>query len=295
MAQAAINTRQVDPYEAWAAAYRALSARQQWEAMRPGRRIVIDSARLSGHAWRRVSDGHPCAFCAMLVTRGPAYWSEVTAGFQAHHYCGCTAEEYLGPPNGWQPTDREQEFIDLYNEAHQPGMDGAQTAAAMRAQGQGVVNDARAPQTQTGGAGGGKPPKSPKVMSHPDDDPSWSSAEKAIANFLRSVGYQVGPGGANVNGRLYDYTLNRVEPADGKSPDPGASSATMRNSARQSVKDGGQARTLIFDLRGTGCDEAEARSGVVRIRGLYGPNGVRGHVLARILVIGDDYYFEEVL
>ncbi|KAB5606685.1 hypothetical protein EHS19_06735 [Bifidobacterium jacchi] len=25
--------------------------------------------------WRRVSDGDPCAFCAMLVTRGPVYTS----------------------------------------------------------------------------------------------------------------------------------------------------------------------------------------------------------------------------
>lgn len=67
--------------------------------------------------WRRVSDGDPCAFCAMLVTRGPAYTSEAKASLSArtgdkyHPHCGCTVEPVYGD---WTPTKREQQWIDQY-------------------------------------------------------------------------------------------------------------------------------------------------------------------------------------
>lgn len=41
--------------------------------------------------WYRLTDGHPCAWCALLASRGIAYKSERSAGFQAHNQCGCTA------------------------------------------------------------------------------------------------------------------------------------------------------------------------------------------------------------
>lgn len=40
----------------------------------------------------RVTDGKPCAFCALLASRGTVYKSEMTAGFKAHDRCGCHAE-----------------------------------------------------------------------------------------------------------------------------------------------------------------------------------------------------------
>lgn len=40
--------------------------------------------------WARVSDGDPCGFCAMLVSRGPVY-DEGTVAFHAHDGCGCNA------------------------------------------------------------------------------------------------------------------------------------------------------------------------------------------------------------
>lgn len=41
------------------------------------------------HGYMRVSDGKPCAFCAMLVSRGAVYKAEATADFKSHDGCGC--------------------------------------------------------------------------------------------------------------------------------------------------------------------------------------------------------------
>lgn len=42
--------------------------------------------------WARVLAGETnCAFCAMLASRGPVYKSGVTAGFEAHDGCDCSA------------------------------------------------------------------------------------------------------------------------------------------------------------------------------------------------------------
>lgn len=41
--------------------------------------------------WRRVGDGDPCAFCAMLISRGAVY-DEQTVKFQAHDHDGCVPE-----------------------------------------------------------------------------------------------------------------------------------------------------------------------------------------------------------
>ncbi len=77
--------------------------------------------------WRRVSDGDPCTFCAMLCSRGPVYRSASTAsgsverdsrgggrGMHFHAHCGCTSEIVYG---SWQPNEQEQGFIDAYDRA----------------------------------------------------------------------------------------------------------------------------------------------------------------------------------
>lgn len=43
------------------------------------------------HGWQRVTDGSPCAFCAMVASQGIIFKDE-GAGFEAHSHCGCTAE-----------------------------------------------------------------------------------------------------------------------------------------------------------------------------------------------------------
>ncbi|MBA9002018.1 VG15 protein [Thermomonospora cellulosilytica] len=59
-----------------------------------GRTTLVDSVRADRQAlgWIRIVDANPCAFCAMLASRGPVYKSARTGGFQAHDHCGCTAE-----------------------------------------------------------------------------------------------------------------------------------------------------------------------------------------------------------
>ncbi len=70
--------------------------------------------------YRRVSDGDPCTFCAMLVSRGPAYTSEVRALGMTddpyHPHCGCTVEIVY---SDWVPTEQEQGWVDDYYSAAQ--------------------------------------------------------------------------------------------------------------------------------------------------------------------------------
>jgi hypothetical protein len=55
-----------------------------------GREMLVQAGRRDPNvdAWARVSDGSTCAFCAMLVSRGPVY-SEATVSFRSHDRCGC--------------------------------------------------------------------------------------------------------------------------------------------------------------------------------------------------------------
>lgn len=61
-----------------------------------GRDTVDDSVKADPEAlgWIRVTSGSPCAFCAMLASRGPAYKTERTSRFQSHDHCGCGSEPF---------------------------------------------------------------------------------------------------------------------------------------------------------------------------------------------------------
>lgn len=86
-----------------------------------GRGTVQEWARKDPRAigYRRVADGNPCTFCAMLVGRGPVYTSERKAlsqrgGGAYHPHCGCTVEVVYGD---WKPDRREQQWVDDYYRA----------------------------------------------------------------------------------------------------------------------------------------------------------------------------------
>lgn len=59
-------------------------------ALDGGRTTVLDTAQADPVAigWYRVTDGQPCAFCALLASRGVVYKQD-TAGFKSHNDCGC--------------------------------------------------------------------------------------------------------------------------------------------------------------------------------------------------------------
>lgn len=127
---------------------------RQWTASNVAnahRRTIIDSAEAAGSGWRVVTDGHPCAFCAMLASYGEdinGAWAWPNHYF--HHDCGCTIQEV---PFGVDVefTAREREFVRLRELADEqadlfPGaLKRQRLIAAMRANGQGVVNDALVP------------------------------------------------------------------------------------------------------------------------------------------------------
>lgn len=64
-------------------------------------RLIINGARYGvlqsveadakAVAWMRVTGPNPCAFCAMLASRGAVYKSEETGGFKSHSHCACVA------------------------------------------------------------------------------------------------------------------------------------------------------------------------------------------------------------
>lgn len=64
--------------------------------------------------WIRVTDGDPCAFCAMLASRGPVYGTEASAKFEAHDACACTAEPVYSRDALWP--GRAREFQQLWND-----------------------------------------------------------------------------------------------------------------------------------------------------------------------------------
>lgn len=75
-------------------------------ALRAGMRLVLQGGRdvtsetlrtdpaVRGYA--RVTDGDPCAFCAMLSGRGAVYTKD-TVSFQAHDGCACQSELVYNP------------------------------------------------------------------------------------------------------------------------------------------------------------------------------------------------------
>lgn len=85
------------------------------QVMAGGRNLIDSTVRYSGRrgGYRRVAGGSACAFCGMLVGRGPVY-SQDTAYFRAHGRCGCTAEPVYGD---WVPTDLEAKWRAAYREA----------------------------------------------------------------------------------------------------------------------------------------------------------------------------------
>lgn len=90
------------------------SAKRQ--ILNAGRQYVTGPAMLDSRveAWARVSDGDPCGFCAMLVSRGPVYLHD--ADFQAHDRCGCSG---MLVPKGrgreaW--TDQARDFEAIWKE-----------------------------------------------------------------------------------------------------------------------------------------------------------------------------------
>lgn len=85
----------------------AVGKRLTLEAPRQGLIQLVNKDK-DALGWSRVSDGQPCHFCAMLLSRGPEYKSEKTARFRAHNGCGCSVRPFFkGDPHGGWTKDQE--------------------------------------------------------------------------------------------------------------------------------------------------------------------------------------------
>lgn len=96
-----------------------------------GRRTVLGSLDADDRArgWVRVSDGSPCSFCAMLVSRGAVYKAS-TVDFRSHDACACTAEPLY---HGDGHTSQSRRLSDLWAQSTAGHSGGAAIAAFRRA------------------------------------------------------------------------------------------------------------------------------------------------------------------
>ncbi len=88
-----------------------------------GRQLVTTATEMDELAlgFARVTDDDPCAFCAMLASRGPVYKSRATAarttsrstkrgpGEKYHDHCGCSVEPAFTDDAEWPGRGREFE------------------------------------------------------------------------------------------------------------------------------------------------------------------------------------------
>lgn len=100
------------PQQAMDAAAVRLVGSTQYLALEGGRQAMQRSIDADERAtgWARVTDGDPCAWCAMLASRGPVYKSAKTAGDprqggnRYHDHCGCQA---------WPAFTNDEPFIGI--------------------------------------------------------------------------------------------------------------------------------------------------------------------------------------
>ena len=88
-------------------------------ALDGGRDLLADTVAADPEVtvYERVTSGRPCAFCAMLASRGPVY-SPTTVTFRSHDHCGCNLEPayVLRRSERSFGLDRNREYARLWNE-----------------------------------------------------------------------------------------------------------------------------------------------------------------------------------
>jgi hypothetical protein len=87
------------------------------QVLNGGRQATLTSVAADQQAigWARLTDGNPCAFCALLAGRGPVYKSEQSAGFQAHDHCACIPVAVFSKAAPWPGNARA--YRRLYNDS----------------------------------------------------------------------------------------------------------------------------------------------------------------------------------
>lgn len=102
------------PQQAMDAAAVRMVGSTQYLALEGGRSVMKQSIENDERAtgWSRVTDNDPCAWCAMLASRGPVYKTAKTAGDPRqggnsyHDHCGCQA---------WPAFTLDEPFVGIAN------------------------------------------------------------------------------------------------------------------------------------------------------------------------------------
>jgi hypothetical protein len=135
--------RGYDPRQAWQTSGVAVAGATSRLVLEAGREEVWEQGLRDNRAigYLRVTAGDPCAFCAMLASRGPVYksadtaaggrWSEKDQSFEVHDACQCTTEAMYDHKAEWP--GRAKEFQQMWNdstgEAREAGLIGHGTSS----------------------------------------------------------------------------------------------------------------------------------------------------------------------
>lgn len=95
----------LNPFEAGRSASVQAAREASRQALTGGRDFIVAATRVDTRVtgWSRsLRSDNPCAFCAMLASRGPVYGSAMSASFEAHTNCLCQPEPFYAS----DPTDR---------------------------------------------------------------------------------------------------------------------------------------------------------------------------------------------
>lgn len=107
-----------------------LEALQEEEAVAEAERVVQNGRQKRQRVgWARVTGPKPCAFCAMLASRGPVYTKD-SGSFAAHDHCVCTLEPVLRDEAEWP--GRAREFQTLWADSTKGTANGAEARRAFR-------------------------------------------------------------------------------------------------------------------------------------------------------------------
>jgi hypothetical protein len=117
-AQALRATGRLDVFEQTFATLAGQVARSVLDG---GRQTITDSVAADRQAvgYTRLTGAKPCAFCAMLASRGPVYKTAASAEQRSrdndayHLHCACTAEPVYSHDDPWP--GRAREFRDMWN------------------------------------------------------------------------------------------------------------------------------------------------------------------------------------
>lgn len=95
-----------------------------------GREYVAKAASSDGVRCARYDPyGETCAFCRLLISRGPVYLSEATGAFQSHPLCTCVPVPVHG--DDWPGREQYEEADALYRRAT-AGTSGRESIRAFR-------------------------------------------------------------------------------------------------------------------------------------------------------------------